>query len=440
MHRLIRMEVELISRETIKPSVPTPPHLTIYPLSFIDHIVFRNYIPLLFFYTPNHHNNHHHLKKSLSRILSTYYPFAGTFRDQTSIHCNDQGASLLVTKIKTNLSSILHNPTHSSLNPLFPDQLQWKHMNINSSTTLLAIQINNFACGGIAIAVCMCHKIGDAATLFNFVNDWATLQKTEFPHLPSPVFDAGDTLFPQRGLPVFPEVTLVENDTVCRRFVFHPSKIDSLKATVCSRNVPNPTRVEVVSALIYKRAVSTLGLAFETTSFRTAVDLRKRMVPPLHEKSVGNIVWFMFVFNPFVEAREIEIHELVTKMKEGLREFCVVYPKKFGGKGKDLGFISECLKQATTSSSISVESGSLICYASWCRYAMYEADFGWGKPVWVTSSGCPVKNSVVLMDTRDGCGIEALVNMEEKDMARFERDRELLRYASLDPILTFDQN
>ncbi|CAJ1935609.1 unnamed protein product [Sphenostylis stenocarpa] len=433
------MEMELISRETIKPSTATPPHLRNYPLCFIDHIVFRNYIPVLFFYSPNLRSNNHQtsskistLKKSLSQVLSRYYPFAGKLKDQLSIECNDQGVSFLVTSFRCNLSWILHNPTHASFNPLFPDELQWNPM--KTTSTIVAIQINCFACGGIAISVCMCHKVGDAATLSNFVNDWAAFnrQNEKQEQLPFPV--PGASFFPQENLPVFPEAAFVKNDTVCRRFVFEAAKIDSLKAMVSSRNVPNPTRVEVVSALIYKRAVSSLGLTFKTTAFRTAVNLRNRTVPPLPEKSVGNLVWFLFVSNA---REETELHELVLKMKHGLSEFCDTYGKKFGGKNKDSGFITECLKQATAApeprGSDAEREESLLCCASWCRFAMYEADFGWGKPVWFTTSECPVKNSIVLMDTRDGEGMEALVNMEEHAMAKFERDVELLQYASLNP-------
>ncbi|KHN46039.1 BAHD acyltransferase [Glycine soja] len=178
----------------------------------------------------------------------------------------------------------------------------------------------------------------------------------------------GASLFPQENLPVFSEVLFVENDAVCRRFVFEASEIDSLKAIVSSHNVPNPTRVEVVSALIYKRAVSALGLSFKTTSFRTAVNLRNRTAASVPEAG----------------GSDDEESQIVT----------------------------------------------MFCCASWCRFPMYEADFGWGKPVWFTTSE---SNSIVLMDTRDGGGIEALVNMEEQDMIRFERDVELLQYASLNP-------
>ncbi|XP_020229853.1 stemmadenine O-acetyltransferase [Cajanus cajan] len=424
------MEMKLVSRETMKPSTPTLPHLRTYPLSFIDNIVFRNYVPLLFFYSPNPNHDQASiiptLKKSLSQVLSRYYPLAGTFKDQISIDCNDQGASLLVTNSTCNLSSILRNPTEASLNPLFPDGLQWKPM--NASSTILVIQINSFACGGIAISVCMSHKVADAATLSNFINDWATLNRQQQPPPPFPVPAA--SFFPQENLPLFPEAAFVENDTVCRRLVFEACKIDSLKALVSSYKVDNPTRVEVVSALIYARVVAALGLSPSTTSFRTAVNLRRRTVPPLPENSVGNLVWFLFVFQP----REIKVHELVVRMKEGLREFCGTFARKFGGEGRDSRFISECLKQATSVPEAE-ESGGLVCCASWSGFPMYEADFGWGKPVWFTTSGCPVRNSVVLMDARDGGGVEALVNMEEKDMARFERDDELLRYASINPTL-----
>ncbi|RXH91010.1 hypothetical protein DVH24_020033 [Malus domestica] len=65
-----------------------------------------------------------------------------------------------------------------------------------------------------------------------------------------------------------------------------------------------------------------------------------------------------------------------------------------------------------------------IGFNSRCNLGLYEADFGWGKPVWVASGGAkrgaeeaPYMNMVLLMDTRSGDGVEAWVCLDEQDMA-----------------------
>lgn len=452
------MEMELISREIITPSTPTLPHLRIYPLSFLDIVIPANYMPSLFFYQPNEVRQEcdqktkiSHLKKSLSQVLSRYYPFAGRLIDRRSIECNDQGVLFLVTRITgTKLSTIFQNPTETLLNPLYPDGLQWQVM--SSIESILAIQINCFACGGMAISVCMSHKIGEAATLFNFVHDWATVNREKEGELllPSPFLDGGVSLFPQGDLPVFPEMVFAKDNSstlVCRRFVFPASKIKSLKAMVSSHGVQNPTRVDIVTAWIHKCVVSALGLTLNKTSLCIAANLRGKMVPPLPDKCIGNMAWRYFVLNPVVDKSDRELPELVRKLKEGLREFSEVYPNKFGGNNKDLTFISECLKQASPipeplNKALPApepcgfdlkEKEFFFTYTSLCRLPMYETDFGWGKPIWVTATGMPMMNAVFFMDTKDGGGIEALVNMDEKNMARFERNAELLQFASLNP-------
>jgi len=221
----------------------------------------RNYVPLVYFYKPNKDSDQNikisQLRKSLSQLLSKYYPFAGRLKDKITIECNDQGVSFLVTNIKNKLSEILQNPIEKLLNPLFPDELQWKDM--DWSETLMVIQINCFACGGMAISICMSHKIGDASTLFNFMNDWSIINKNlpkekgEKGLLVEPLhlLDGGASMFPQRDLPIFRELVLKkENNVVCKRFVFQPSMIKSLKAMVTSSSMHSPTRVQVVTAWI----------------------------------------------------------------------------------------------------------------------------------------------------------------------------------------------
>lgn len=76
--------------------------------------------------------------------------------------------------------------------------------------------------------------------------------------------------------------------------------------------------------------------------------------------------------------------------------------------------------------------GELVSFSftSLCRFPIYEADFGWGKPAWVGSASLTFKNLIVFMDTKTGDGIEAWVNLKEEDMAKFEQDNELLAIVS----------
>ncbi|KAI9076258.1 hypothetical protein K1719_041753 [Acacia pycnantha] len=69
---------------------------------------------------------------------------------------------------------------------------------------------------------------------------------------------------------------------------------------------------------------------------------------------------------------------------------------------------------------------------SWCRSGLYEVDYGWGKPVWISSVNKIVNNTVALMDAKDG-GVEALVTLDEKDMEIFEQEQELHLFAQLNP-------
>ncbi|XP_054806296.1 stemmadenine O-acetyltransferase-like [Prosopis cineraria] len=417
--------MEVISREIIKPSSNTSSHLQIYPLSFIDHLCPPNYIPLVFFYQNQSFEPEDGggtsifkaseertklLKKSLSEVLSMYYPFAGRVKDQVSIDCNDDGVTFIVTHMKHKLSEILKDPSEEFLDPLFPNEMHWKKPGPQGS--LVAVQVNHFECGGTAISVCLSHKVAEASSLCHFVKDWASI--TTKSQVTFPVFN-GASLFPIGDLPMFPETdTKIKSNMVSKRFVFDASKIKSLM-TMASQGVEiKPTREQAVASLIYKCVVSTLRSSSRvpkqlTTYLNVAVDLRAGMIPQQPEKSIGNLVWGFAVPSPNSPEEE-ELQELVRKIQKGLSEFWDPFAK---GLGKErMMKILELLKATGPS-----ENVFLFNITSWCGSGMYEADFGWGKPTWVTTCGSPPKKDVaLLMDARGGEGIEVLVTMDEQDM------------------------
>lgn len=436
------MEVEIISRETIKPFTSTSPHNRTYNLSFLEQVNPRTYVPVVYFYpkeaseTPDFltgGDKSNQLKKSLSETLAKYYPFAGRIRDRVSIDCNDDGVTFIEARIKNiELSEILEHPKDEVLDLLFTDNLQWNDdSNIN---VLLAVQVSFFDCGGMAVGICMSHKIADTSTMINFINDWAAVARNNKKcdqYVPSPEFISA-TVFPRCDLPLSPEAMIEKSNCVTKRFVFDATKIAALKAIVTEK-LQNPTRVEAVTAFIHSRAISALrstsGSSSNPTTFIQTVNLRARMVPPLPQSSAGSMIWFFTVST--AEDGVVELHDLVGQMKQRMTKFCDTYVRKFRAKDQWPSIFKECIQESRKPFS----KGNLVIYrcSSWCRFPVYEADFGWGKPIWVTIASCAMKNAVFMIDTRDGEGIEAYVNLEKQELDVFERDAELLAFASLNP-------
>lgn len=64
-------------------------------------------------------------------------------------------------------------------------------------------------------------------------------------------------------------------------------------------------------------------------------------------------------------------------------------------------------------------------FTSWCRYPFYEADFGnWGKPIWASGA------YHILIDDKEGHGIEAWVNLDEQDVNKSHENSIIKRFAT----------
>ena len=69
-------------------------------------------------------------------------------------------------------------------------------------------------------------------------------------------------------------------------------------------------------------------------------------------------------------------------------------------------------------------------FISWVNFQLYGADFGWGKPIWVSTAALLFKNVVIFIETSVGSGLEAWVTMDEQDMTIFEQNQELRSFVS----------
>lgn len=160
------------------------------------------------------------------------------------------------------------------------------------------------------------------------------------------------------------------------------------------------------------------------------VNLRRKMEPKLGENSMGNFLWLAAA--KCMNKSRVELNDLVGEVRKAISKIDADFVEQIkGDKGNSLA--EQTLKEIGEFGS--KDGVDYLGFSSWCRFGFYDADFGWGKPVWISSfavSGSLTMNLIILADTRCD-GIEAFVTLDEKDMTILEGNPELLKFASLNP-------
>ncbi|XP_023637482.1 BAHD acyltransferase At5g47980 [Capsella rubella] len=400
------MELELLSKEVIKPASPN--HLQTLSLSLFDQFLPSTYVSAIFFYD-DHANQEEpivqRLKISLSQTLSLFYPLAGKIKDGVTVHCNDEGALFTEARVDIFLSDFLRNPSNADLVQKFivsPD-------NADPETwPLLHVKVIFFRDRGFAVAVSVSHKVCDAASLSTFVSSWTKAAKG-YADTVNPEFMASD-FYPPADITIeFPPLLVQKTKSKTKRFVFAALMIEKLKNRAsCGKRVSQATRVESITALLLrcmtKVRQSKVGEVTEFAITQT-MDLRPRVSTSLlPRKAFGN-----FFFLPLLKESsesKMEIQETVYKLQKTKEELNDLIRNDLN----DARSITEAKERVASAmlSSLCEVSPETETYAvsSWCRMSFYEADFGWGNPVWVAPDSVD-KTQVVLMDTKDIEGVEA---------------------------------
>ncbi|XVE92242.1 hypothetical protein REPUB_Repub01dG0079900 [Reevesia pubescens] len=426
----MKLKVEVMSKEIIKPSSPTPDQLRHYQLSFLDQISPPVYNPLVLFYPMTKCNIQvnkikviDHLKQSLSNALTYFYPLAGRINHNQFVDCNDEGIPFFEAQVNCQLSDVLENPVPSEFNKFLPFILD------DAEELPLGIQFNFFDCGGIGLGVCISHKIADALSLFTFVNTWAAISRADQSCIVSPEFISAKLFPPKSILGNEPRIGISKERIMTKRFVFSASKIQEIKAkytknTASPGDQKAPSRIEALSAFIWSRFVaSKKAKPIPDNCFYTivhAVNLRTRFDPPLPEHYFGNFYRFTMTV-PSDNSGE-DCYNLINQMRESIRKLDTNYVKQLQDGQSHLDFLKERAESFNRGEMVSFNFTSL------CRFPLYKADFGWGKPIWVGSASLTFKNLVSFLDTASGDGIEAWVNLKEEDMATFGSDEVLHAY------------
>ncbi|XP_047175124.1 stemmadenine O-acetyltransferase-like [Vigna umbellata] len=435
----MRMEINITSRETIKPSLPTSVECKTLKLCLFDVFQLNTYFPLILFYknTTNLEGFSEcstQLKKSLSEALTIFYPLAGRRCDYFSIDCNDEGVIFMEASVNTTMEVLLKPPNLEQLNQLLPCEPIKCHPHQEVLPQFL-VQVNKFQCGGIAIGLCNLHILLDAYSCSAFLKTWFSICKGSKGEISRPNFSSAASAFP----PAIPTsvrpciFNVIEENCTTRRFLFDHKAINELKSmSTCDET--KPTRYQVVSSFISKHMIVAIKEeCCEKTRAAVALhigDIRKRMGEPFIEGAVGNLVWPALVFVEGVN-KNTKIIDLVEILKKGLGKLTkdvflnVQNDPSFLWNGEYAELMLEGIPKNETIS---------LVFTSWVNIGFNEVDFGCGNPFWLAYGGgtkVTTSNSVILMETREG--IEAWITMTEKHITILEQDVDFLRFAFLNP-------
>lgn len=465
------MKIAKICEELIKPSSPTPIDLRDYKISFIDEIIPHSSIPLILFYreseTITQSQICSHLKTSLSQSLTQFYPLAGRMKSKHSIDCNDEGAYYQESQVDASLLDIIKNPKSNELVQLTPYNSDGTSSNFEE---LLAIQVNLFNCGGIAISISISHKIGDASSLCTFIKYWCNLSEglrsntyssemllhtsyttiggsdmhsSTFLKISSSIeankvrkdsiFIPLSSIFPPRGMnddetpkekciPIHP----VDEKLSVKRFVFTTSNIAKMKAKLLNWGYnENVSRVQVIKALLWKCFMAAKG---RNSVAIVPVNIRQKTVPPMDENSFGNL----FLVTSSIASVENEWFSLVGKIKSAIGRIDGNYVEKIRGED-GFEFVISNFNQVGKLITSQGDDIRVLRISSWCKFPIYEANFGWGESILTIIAMFGVKDNIVLLDSIEfPGGIEAWIVMADQEMTLFEQDKELQDFSSLD--------
>ncbi|KAK8484373.1 hypothetical protein V6N12_041715 [Hibiscus sabdariffa] len=390
----MELHVEVVSEEIVKPSSSTPDQLRCYQISFIDQLTLSQYNSFIYFYPETCDTDtdadkitiSDRLKQSISKSLTHFYPLAGRMtEDQLFVDCNDEGIPFVEARVKCQLFDVLNIPIPKELNKLLPFRIHCEHK------VLLGIQFNIFDCA-------------------------ITRRETK---LVAPEFESA-LLFPPRDLSApGPGISqLKTRQLITKRFEFGATKVEEIRTHSKNSTQTRPTCVEAFTAFIWDCLIVAIGARSKLdTLFMIVhtVNLHPRIEPPLPESSFGNFVSIALTI-PSMDSN------IVPQMRESIKAMDKEYVKKLQDGYNHLDGFRE--KAASYGKGETVA----FIFTSLCRFPLYEADFGWGKPIWTGTGDREMKNVITFIDTITSDGIEAWITLSEEEMAKFDSDEELLKY------------
>ncbi|KAI3827867.1 hypothetical protein L1987_01954 [Smallanthus sonchifolius] len=439
------MEIKTNISKLMKPSTPTPFNLRNYGISFFDEQMHNMNTPLILYYTSSQksHNDVHanifnHLETSLTKTLTDFYPLAGRYmRHGSFVDCSDQGALYVQATTNFRLSEFLGltwELKYNMLHDFLPCDIGEAG---ETDDPLLSIKVTAFECGGVAIGMCFSHEVSDMDTMSTFIDNWATRNRgTNALELEkySPIFNFAND-YPKRDqLDLNHRIprSSIRVKTSVRVFSFNANAISKLRERLMFKDDRRrrPSKIQLIVSLLWKalEGVDKAHNGQSKASFvQQGVNLRDKIVPKVPDNSCGNFVSVAIARVEPGQVNNIDLHGFLMILNDSIKKIESDYAKALMSTNKEYEVLMEPFLEY--SRNIANNDVNFYAFTSWCKFSFYNADFGWGKPVWRSTGHYAATNFVLLMDDQEGDGVEAWVHLDEKHMCKLEQDLDIQAYA-----------
>ncbi|XP_042483072.1 shikimate O-hydroxycinnamoyltransferase-like [Macadamia integrifolia] len=439
------MIVNVKESTVVCPAQDTPKGMSLL-ISNLGQAARRTHGPRVYFYKANSSHNFFEaaiLKDALSKVLVPFYPLAGRLKkDHESgkivIDCNDKGVLFVEAETDSFIDDLgdFVPSSSSDFRQLAPTV---DYTSDISSFPLVVLQVTRFKCGGVSLGVGIQHSVADGSSGFRFINAWSDMARGINP--------ATQHFIDQTNLrgrdPPMPAFQHIE---------FQPPP--TLKDTANSQSVPNTITTTTTSAAIFNfsrdqlhtlKAKAKEGIADTTTYYSTfevlaghtwrsacrarglpddqetkmyiSTNGRSRLSrPPIPPDYFGNAVFSAtpIAVSGNLQSEQLEyavgrIHETMVRMDEEYLRSA-------------LDFLELHLNQVALMHGTHFFRCPNIRIISWARMPTCDADFGWGRPIFVGPTEMTLDGMAYILPScmNDG-SLSLLIALEHDHMQLFKK-------------------
>nr|CDG56253.1 hydroxycinnamoyltransferase 2 [Glechoma hederacea] len=370
------------------------------------------------------------LKAALSRALVHFYPFAGRLNKDDSgrlkINCSGEG----VLFVEAECDGALADLADFSPSPHISLAAKVDYSQGISTYPLSLMQLTRFKCGGVSLGVTNEHHVADGTAALHYINTWSDIARGLTVSAP-PFLDRRLLAARSPPQPNFSHVEYqpypslktplnITNEAAFKTFTMSRDHLNAIKEKCNSgEKKTSYTTYEAVAGHVWRCICMARRLPPDQESkVQISVDSRQRLRPPLPERYFGNAIFFA---TPVALCGELESKPLrfaVAKIHDALARMDDEYMKSA------LDYLE--VEQQNIAAIVRNEEETVGCpnakITSWVRLPFYEADFGWGKPVFAGLAAASLEGKCHLqVDPENEANMKLSISLLKPHLDLFEK-------------------